>query len=83
MKANKLLFAALLVLLLLLVMAPAAFADSIYPAPGPVEAGSSLNHLLATVAADTPVSAAEGPTASTWRWRPTGRKEMSICAARP
>ena len=60
MKANKLLFAALLVLLLLLVMAPAAFADSIYPAPGPVEAGSSLNHLLATVAADTPVSAAEG-----------------------
>ena len=60
MKAKKLVFAALPVLLLLLVMAPAAFADSIYPAPGPMEAGSSLNHLLATVAADTPVSAAEG-----------------------
>ena len=60
MKAKKLVFAALLVLLMLLVMAPAAFADSIYPAPGPMEAGSSLDHLLATVAADTPVSAAEG-----------------------
>ncbi len=60
MNAKKLIFAALLVLLLLLVMAPAAFADSIYPAPGPLEAGSSLDHLLATVAADTPVSAAEG-----------------------
>ena len=61
MKAKKLLFAALLVLLLLLVMAPAAFADSIYPAPGPMEAGSSFNHLLATVAANTSVSA-EGNT---------------------
>ena len=60
MKHFKRIFAAALVFLLLSTMLPAAFADVIYPAPAPLQAGSELNHLVATVAAGTPVSVVDG-----------------------
>lgn len=48
------------VLLLMLLLLPTAFADVTYPAPGDIEAGTQLNHLVATVSADSLVSASEG-----------------------
>lgn len=48
------------VLLLMLLILPTAFADVTYPAPGDIEAGSRLDHLVATVSADSRVSASEG-----------------------
>ena len=60
MKAKKLVFTAVLVLLALLAAAPAACADTIYPAPGTIEAGSNLDHLFATVEADSSVDVKEG-----------------------
>ena len=56
---KKRIFSAALCLLLLLSCGPLAFADVIYPAPGDVEAGSPLEHLAATVAPESSVSAAE------------------------
>lgn len=47
-------------LLLMLLLLPTAFADVTYPAPGDIEAGTRLDHLVATVGADSHVSAAEG-----------------------
>ena len=49
MTMKKHIFAAALALLLLLAMLPAAYADVIYPAPAPVQAGSEIDHLVATV----------------------------------
>ena len=60
MKQIKQYFAAALVLLLLAVMMPAAYADVIYPAPAPIQAGTALDHLLATVTPGTPVSVEDG-----------------------
>lgn len=60
MKHCKHVFAAALVLLLLLAVVPSAFADVIYPAPAPLAAGSQLDHLVATVAYGTPVSVTDG-----------------------
>lgn len=60
MKQIKHYFAAALVLLLLAVMMPAASADVIYPAPAPIQAGTELDHLLATVTPGTQVSVEDG-----------------------
>ena len=60
MKQIKQYIAAALVLLLLAVMMPAAYADVIYPAPAPIQAGTALDHLLATVTPGTPVSVEDG-----------------------
>ena len=51
MKAVKLFLAAALALLLVSMPLPRAAADAIYPAPGTVEAGTYLDHLVATVSA--------------------------------
>ena len=59
MKEVKRIFAAALVLALLLAMAPGACADVLYPAPAPIQAGSELNHLVATVSADADISVME------------------------
>ena len=59
MKEVKCFFAAALVLVLLLATAPGACADVLYPAPAPVQAGSELNHLVATVSADAAISVME------------------------
>lgn len=48
------------VLLLMLLILPTAFADVTYPAPGDIEAGTRLDHLVATVSAGSHVSASEG-----------------------
>ena len=56
MKACKSILAAALCLLILLAAAPAAFADVIYPAPAPVQAGAELNHQVATLSADAQVN---------------------------
>ena len=59
MKALKSSLAAILCLLLLLAAAPGAYADMIFPAPEPVQAGSELNHHVATLNADVPISVME------------------------
>ena len=59
MKALKSSLAAVLCLLLLLAAAPGAYADMIFPAPEPVQAGSELNHHVATLNADVPISVME------------------------
>lgn len=59
MRENKRFFAAALILVLLLAMMPAAFADVLYPAPAPVQAGSELEHRIATVSADAMISVME------------------------
>ena len=56
MKKSKRFFAAVLMLALLVTFAPGASADTIYPAPGPVQAGSELDYLIATVSPDADVS---------------------------
>lgn len=60
MKFRKRLPAAAFVLLLLSLLLPSAFGDAIYPAPGTIEAGSYLDHLVATVGPGLPVAAMEG-----------------------
>lgn len=60
MNVKKRLIAAALVLLLLLLPTPSAFGDAIYPAPGEVQAGSYLDHLVATVAAGLSVTVMDG-----------------------
>ena len=55
MKKNKRFFAAALMLMLLLAIAPGACADTIYPAPAPVPAGSELYYQIATVSPDAQV----------------------------
>ena len=59
MKTLKSSLAAVLCLLLLLAAAPGAYADMIFPAPEPVQAGSELNHHVATLNADVPISVME------------------------
>ena len=59
MKALKSSLVAILCLLLLLAAAPGAYADMIFPAPEPVQAGSELNHHVATLNADVPISVME------------------------
>ncbi|MBQ7895650.1 MAG: hypothetical protein IJ364_03725, partial [Oscillospiraceae bacterium] len=54
---KKIVTALLLALLMVFSMAGAAFADITYASPGDVEAGTSLRHLLATVASGSTVSA--------------------------
>ena len=56
---KKRIFSAALCLLLLLSLPASAFADVLYPGPGDVEAGTQLEHLAATVAPESSVSAAE------------------------
>ena len=56
MSNSKRIIAAALILVLLLALMPAAGAD-IYPAPTPVQAGSALEHKIATVNAGETVSA--------------------------
>ena len=60
MNLKKHIFAVALALLLLLAILPSAYADVIYPAPGPVQAGSELDHLLATVDYGSLVSVMDG-----------------------
>ena len=55
MKTIKRFLAAVWIAALLLVIVPAAHADVIYPAPPPVEAGSELNHHVATVSPDAQI----------------------------
>ena len=57
---KKRVFSAVLILLLLCAVTPAAWADVTYPAPAPVPAGTSMDHLVATVAAGSRVAAALG-----------------------
>ena len=58
---KKSLISALLVLLLIISLPAAAFADVIYPAPGNVEAGSYMNHLIAELTPGCQVSASGLP----------------------
>lgn len=60
MKHKKLLLAALTVAAALLFLSPTAFADILYPSPAGVQAGQSLNHLIAYVDSGAAVSAMEG-----------------------
>ncbi len=53
---KKRFLSAVLALLLMLLIAPMAFADYIYPAPEAVLVGQPLNHLVATVASGSQVS---------------------------
>lgn len=57
---KKSIISAALTLLVLLSISVCAFATTTYPAPDPVEVGQNLDHLLATVPADSTVSADEG-----------------------
>lgn len=57
---KKRLFSAALLLMLMLSISVSAFATVAYPAPGPVEVGQNLDHLLATVSSESAVSAVEG-----------------------
>lgn len=57
---KKRVFSAAVILLLLLSISVCAFATTTYPAPKPVEVGQSLDHLLATVSAESEVSAVDG-----------------------
>lgn len=59
MKVLKSFLAAALCLVFLLAAVPGAYADVIYPAPEPVQAGSELNHHVATLNADVPISVME------------------------
>ena len=52
---------ALLVLVLAFSLAPMAFADTIYSAPGAIEAGRSIDHLAATLSSGVVVSATDLP----------------------
>ncbi len=52
---------ALMALLLVFSLAPAAFADTIYSAPGAIEAGRSIDHLAATLSSGASVSAIDLP----------------------
>ena len=56
MKHIRFLLTAALILALLASVAPAAFADILYPAPSALEAGTPLNHLVASVDAGTALS---------------------------
>ena len=56
---KKRLFSAAFALLLLLSIPVCALATTTFPAPRPVEVGQRLDHLLATVSADSEVSAVE------------------------
>lgn len=58
---KKKIMTALLVLVLVFSLAPAAFADTIYSGPGAIEAGRSINHLAATLSSGTVVSATDLP----------------------
>ena len=49
-----------LLLAVLLITGPAAYADTTYSAPEAVEAGTELTHLVATVSAESSVSANQG-----------------------
>lgn len=60
MKTHTLWLAAVLALLLVSLPLCCAFADAIYPAPGVVQAGSFLDHLVATVGSGLSVTAMEG-----------------------
>ena len=60
MKRFRFLLTAALMLTLLLAARPAAAADIIYPGPASIEAGSYLNHLVATVQADAALSYVPG-----------------------
>ena len=57
---KKRIFSAALMLLLLLSISVCAFATTTFPSPKPVEAGHKLDHLLATVSAESEVSAVNG-----------------------
>lgn len=57
---KKSIISAVLTLLVLFSMSVCAFAATTYPAPAPVEVGQALDHLLATVPADSAISADEG-----------------------
>ena len=57
---NKKILSAAVILLLLLCMAPAAFADVTYPDPEPLEVGQTLNHLAASVEPGSTVSVSAG-----------------------
>lgn len=57
---KKFMISAVLALLVLFSISVCAFATTTYPAPAPVEVGQALDHLLATVPADSAVSADEG-----------------------
>ncbi len=56
---NKRLISIAVILLLMFSILPAAYADVTYPAPGDIEAGSTLDHLLAVVSTGNTVTAAE------------------------
>ncbi len=54
---NKKLLSVLIALLLVFSLSPAAFADTIYSAPGAIEAGRRIDHLAATLSSGVSVSA--------------------------
>ncbi len=60
MKPSRFLLTAALTLMLLFAVRPTASADIIYPGPASIEAGSYLNHLVATVQADAALSYVPG-----------------------
>lgn len=60
MKRIRSLLAAVVTLVLLCSVLPSASADIIYPAPSSVEAGTYLNHLVATVQTDAALSYVPG-----------------------
>ena len=57
---KKSLISAALILLLMLVLAPAAYADVVYPPPAPVELGEEMDHLAAECEPGTAVEVSEG-----------------------
>ena len=57
---RKPILSAAVILLLLLSIGPAAFADVTYPDPAPLEVGQTLNHLAASVEPGSSVTVSAG-----------------------
>ena len=57
---KRTILSAALILLLLLIVCPAAFADVTYPDPAPLEVGQTLNHLAASVEPGSSVAVSAG-----------------------
>ena len=57
---KRTILSAAVILLLLLIFCPAAFADVTYPDPAPLEVGQTLNHLAASVEPGSSVTVSAG-----------------------